>query len=78
MTETHIIVLIKLSNKAAWPPATSKAGLFVTANSQKLLTNVAKSFIVDFIGVLDGIYPNQDLSARYSIKSYKKGPNSSC
>ena len=52
MTQTPIIVFIRLLNNATWTPAISKVELFVTANSQKLLPNVTKSFAEDVIGVI--------------------------
>ena len=53
MSETPITDFIRLFNKAgSWIPATPKAELFVTANTWKLLNNVTKCFMIDFMGVL--------------------------
>ena len=76
MSETPITDFIRLFNKVgSWIPATPKAELFVTANTWKLLNNVTKCFMIDFMGVLDGLYSNQGISDMYSIKTLKKWPN---
>ena len=67
LAQTSVVVNTRLSNKATWTPAYIEGGAFCDRTAGELLINIIYSFILDFIGVLDGIYSNQDILARYDL-----------